>query len=257
VQPGELFGEEVNEGGGMPISAVMHKVDRAKVHLDALTEAVEAWKKSQSTSFSDYDNLERGEYVVELRPPNVDIRTALIAGDFICCLRSSLDHLAWQLAATGSGNPNKVSFPMIGVDNPDNQRLFIKSTIGIPEEALVTIRSLQPYQVGDKYKRKYLWILHTLWNIDKHRHIPMHSAVTQFNLDAASAKPVNLDKFDDHMKLAFNLSDKAGVKFLPMSKPEVYFGDEKEEVMVTVDNLRTIYEAIRTEVIPAFAGFFV
>jgi hypothetical protein len=240
----------------MPISAVMHKVNRAKVHLDALTEAVKTWRESQSKSLSAHDDLERGEYVVELRPPDVDIRTALIAGDFVCCLRSSLDHLAWQLANTGSGNPDKVSFPIIGVDSPDNQRLFIKSTVGIPEEALITIKSLQPYQVGDRYKGKYLWILHTLWNIDKHRHIPMHSAVTQFNLHAASAKPLSVKTFDDHMKLTFNLSDKANVKFLPMSKPEVYFGDEKEEVMVTVDNLGTIYEAIRSEIVPAFAGFF-
>jgi hypothetical protein len=240
-----------------PISEIMHKVDRAKEHLDALDEAIEIWRGSHANSVFTEDNVECGEYVVELRPPNPDIRIALIAGDFICCLRSSLDHLTWQLAATINPNPSKkICFPIIGENTIDNQVLFTKSTFGIPEEALITIRSLQPYQGGDTYKRKYLWILHTLWNIDKHRHIPLHSAVTQYNLDAASAKPLRLDKFEDHMRIIFSLSEKTNVKFQPMSKPEIFFGNEKEGVTVTVEHFRAIYEAIRSEIVPAFAGFF-
>lgn len=243
-----------------PIKAITHKLDRAKVHLDALDESIKLWADSHAQAMSGQDDTERGEYVVELRPPEPDIRIALIAGDFICCLRSSLDHLAWQLAATTLTPPatpsKRISFPIIGENTIDNQVAFTKSTFGIPEQAVITIRSLQPYQGGDTYKRKYLWILNTLWNIDKHRHIPLHSAVTQFNLDVASAKPLRIEKFDDHAKLVFNLPDKPNVKFQPMSKPEIFFGNQQEEIMVNVENLRAIYQAIRSEIVPAFTGFF-
>ena len=237
----------------------MHKLDRAKVHLDALDESVKIWAESQTNSSSSQDDAERGEYIVELRPPAPDIRIALIAGDFICCLRSSLDHLAYQLAATVNPNPSRrICFPIYGENTLDHQVSFTKSTFGIPEQAIVTIRSLQPYQGGDTYKRKYLWILNTLWNIDKHRHIPLHSAVTQWNLDVASAKPLRIEKFDDEerAKIIFSLADKPNVKFQPMSKPEIFFGDKREEIMVTVEHLRAIYQAVRNEIVPAFAGFF-
>jgi hypothetical protein len=79
-----------------PISAVMHKINRAKVHLDAPSEFVKSWSESAAKSISTHDDLERGEYIVEIIPLELDLRGALIAGDFICCLRSSLDHLAWQ-----------------------------------------------------------------------------------------------------------------------------------------------------------------
>lgn len=240
-----------------PIKGIMHKVDRAKVHLDALSEAIESWRKNHADSLTPHDDLERGEYVVEIRPPDPDVKIALIAGDFVCCLRSALDHLAWQLAATVTPDPPKrICFPIYGENTIDNQYAFVKSTHGIPEEAIVTIRSLQPYQGGDTYKRKYLWILHALWNIDKHRHIPLHSFVSEWRLAPESAMPLRIDKLDDHAKLIFRISDKPNVKFQPMPPPQVIFGDKKEDITVTIENLRTIYEAVRNEIIPAFSRFF-
>lgn len=240
-----------------PIKGIMYKVERAEVHLNALSEAVEAWREKHADSLIPPDDLEGREYVVEIRPPDADIRLALIAGDFVCCLRSALDHLAWQLAATVNPDPPKrICFPIYGENTLDTQYAFAKATHDIPEEAIVTIRSLQPYHGGDAYKSKYLWILHALWNIDKHRHIPLHAFVSEWRLDPTSAKPLRIEKFDDYAKLIFTLSDKPNVKFEPMPLPEVLFGDQKEGIRVTVENLRKIHEAIRDQIIPAFAGFF-
>jgi hypothetical protein len=245
----------------MPIKGLMRKIDRAKVHLDALSQAVESWRKTQTDCLFFQDDIERGEHIIEFRPPisDKDVEMALIAGDFVCCLRASLDHLAWQLAA--SANPGtvpskRIAFPIIGENTLDTQIAFTKMTFGIPEEAVYTIRSLQPYHGGDAYRHKFLWILNTLWNIDKHRSIAMHSLVTEIRLHVSSAMPIRCDRFDDHMKMVFNLTDKSNIKFQPMPPPEVNFGDEKEGVKVTVEGLRTIYEAVRNEIIPAFAGFF-
>jgi len=228
------------------------------VHLDTLSEFMKFWDKEQAESISSYDDLERGEYVVELRPCELDLRVALIAGDFVCCLRSSLDHLAWQLAAlNANGIPSnkRISFPIQGVNTLDSQIEFTKSTFGISEEAIAYIRSLQPYQSGERYRLHYLWVLNTLWNIDKHRHIPLHTAVTEYNLAPGSAMPIRDDKFHDHMKIFFRLADKSNVKLDPLPKSEIIFGDQQEGV-ATIHTFREIYEFVTEKIIPNFSRFF-
>lgn len=244
----------------MPIQSVMHKVNRAKVHLDALSQAIETWREAQANCLFFQDDVEAGEHIIEFRPPDTPyVEMALIAGDFVCCLRAALDHLAWQLAASvkpGIAPSKRIAFPIIGENTLDSQIAFTKMTFGIPEGAVVTIRSLQPYHGGDAYKNKFLWILHTLWNIDKHRRIPMHSLITQIDFHIHSAMPIRVDKFDDYVKMVFNLASKANIKFKPMPKPQVFFGDDEEGVQVTIDQLRAIYEAVSDEIIPAFTRFF-
>jgi hypothetical protein len=239
-----------------PIRGVMYKVDRAKVHIDALSELIKLWGEIQSKGLSSHDDLERGEHIVEIRPPELDMSIALIAGDFVCCLRSSLDHLVWQLIKVIGGEPSKrTCFPVLGENSLDAQLFFTKSVFGVPEEAIAIIRSLQPYQSGDAYKLHYLWILNTLWNIDKHRHIPLHAAITEYVYESGP-KPLRVEKFEDHMKIFFALADKANVKFDPRPQSEVQFGNKDEGVLVNIQSLRAIYEAIRNQIIPAFARFF-
>ena len=85
---------------------------------------------------------------IELEDPPFE--AALIAGDFICCLRSSLDYLAWQLAVITTPIPSKrVCFPIYGENTPDNQVSIAKSTFGIPEPAISLIKSFQPYHTKD------------------------------------------------------------------------------------------------------------
>lgn len=239
-----------------PISTVMHKVNRAKVHLDALNEFIKSWRESHLQGIHEHDDFERREYVVELRPPFSDLREgALIAGDFICCLRSSLDHLAWQLAATVTPEPSKrICFPIHGENTLDSQLLFTKSVFGIPDEAVAVIRSLQPYQGGSEYKFHFLWILHALWNIDKHRHIPLHASVTEYNFEFGTPQPLRTEKFDDHVKLFFAITDKPNVKLQPL-KADIHFGSKQAGVLVKVEHLREIHEAVSNKVVPAFARF--
>jgi hypothetical protein len=237
----------------------MHKVSRAKVHLDALSQFIKDWDELHSKSFSTQDDVESGEYIIEIRPPDLDVRGALIAGDFVSCLRSSLDHLAWQLAAKAiNGPPSKrICFPIFGENTIDSQIAFTKSTFGIPEEAVAIIRSLQPYQSGNSYKLHYLWILNALWNIDKHRHIPFHSMITDFSFADGTPKPIrhSTGPLNDHGKAFFRIADKPNVKFEPV-KSVIIFGDKQEGVAVNIENFRAIYEAVSEKIIPAFSRFF-
>jgi hypothetical protein len=42
------------------------------------------------------DDLNTGKHILTITLDDLPFAVALIAGDFLCCLRSSLDHLAWQ-----------------------------------------------------------------------------------------------------------------------------------------------------------------
>lgn len=89
-----------------------------------------------------------------------------IAGDVIHSLRSSPDHLAYQLAVVGSGTTpgRQVEFP-IAKDRKTYEADKVRKVRGIRPEAVQAIDRLRPYRGGNDT----LWRLHELDNIDKHR----------------------------------------------------------------------------------------
>lgn len=94
----------------LSLSSAWAKVERAKEHRDALhahiveTLAIESNRPGLGAKF----DPERGENIVFVnRMPDLDRfleRCALIVGDAAHCLRSSLDHLVYQLAAKERGS---------------------------------------------------------------------------------------------------------------------------------------------------------
>jgi hypothetical protein len=234
------------------------KMERAKIHLDALGVRVREFIESKPYRIMFKDDLERQEYklIVEMDDPPLD--AALIAGDFICCLRSLLDHIVWQIAAqTGIAKlPFRTSaFPIFGENILDTQLAIAKATFGLPDEVTALIKSFQPYHAGDRYKFHYLWVLNHLWNIDKHRHIPLHSGALQFDFAPESVKPIRAQAFDDHGEMIFPLSAKDNIKFNPRDA-EVQFGDQSEGIVIPYEGLVNIYMSVRDSVFPQFARFF-
>jgi hypothetical protein len=234
------------------------KMERAKFHLETLERFLGAWVDSKPYRFSQADDLERQEHVMTIELTDPPFEAALIAGDFICCLRSSLDYLAWQLAALTTRSPSKrVCFPIYSENTSDSQASITKSTVGIPVDAVALIKSFQPYQTND-YATAPLWILHNLWNIDKHRHIPLHSGYIDLHLGAlpGAPKPVRLDTSDEHGTIVFPLTDKPDLSLCPPPTVEIQFGDSNEGIVVNTERLREIYEFVSQIVIPAFTDFF-
>jgi hypothetical protein len=92
---------------------------------------------------------------------------ALVAGDVIQNLRSSLDQLAYQLFIGNSGvtaSARHVYFP-IGRDRADYEDRKPRDTRGLTASAKALIDSVHPYKGGNDT----LWQLHELNNTDKHR----------------------------------------------------------------------------------------
>jgi hypothetical protein len=88
----------------------------------------------------------------------------LVAGEAIHQLRSSLDHLAWQLVEANGGTPGThTGFPIHEVP-PKDKRAFTAKVKGMSTSAENLVEATQPYHS----RNDGLWKLSKLDNFDKH-----------------------------------------------------------------------------------------
>jgi hypothetical protein len=144
------------------------KLDRAKRHLDELTNELNAFFAAKPYKVGTRYDPETKKIVYYLTdvtdmPPSV----ASICGDVIQNLRSALDHLAydvWVRESGGQGSAKKIYFP-IDEDLAGYSKNRGRKTRGISPRSLAVIDSVKPYKGGNDI----LWRIHELNNIDKHR----------------------------------------------------------------------------------------
>lgn len=150
------------------LDSVKLKVSRAEEHLEALRMECSAYLDSkpfepirQSQPESDNPWM---IWKVNHPPP---LRLSVLLGDFLHNLRSSLDHIAWQLVLDNGGTPvKKTSFPIV----LKRKGAPPKIAGGISAKAATMVESFQPYNnVAGAPAENPLYVLSTLNNIDKHR----------------------------------------------------------------------------------------
>ena len=237
------------------------KVKWAKKHLDSLSEAITDFRANpdKTQRITTYEDLEKDLFVIKCETIDEDdwLFLGLLAGDFIANLRSSLDHLAWQLAYLGNQSPSsEICFPIIGKNSVDTQVSIAKSTFGMPDEAISIVKSLQPYNSGDAHKAHHLWRLNTLWNIDKHRNVAIHSSISDEIVWLPKGTNVKWEEIDNGAIMTFSLSAAKNMRLNPRPGIDVRFGDEKKGILVTLQDFRDMYDFVSGEVIPRFESFF-
>lgn len=238
---------------------------RAKNHLETLKREIERFNQLHPYTILPEDDPDARHYVIKIVHPDLmnALPAVLVFGDFVSSLRSSLDHLAWQLARLGGKRPRRdVCFPICGENTIDTQVQIARTTFGIPDQAISLMKSFQPYQSGDAYKSTFLWRLNALWSIDKHRHIMAFAALPlwQFRVHRVKCGEVKVpfpgEQTDNCtvMRLPFALKD--CVEFNPERRVELRFIDLFEEIEVTYQDLVEIYDFVTNIVFPPFARFF-
>lgn len=161
-----------------PLRDVHDRLARAEEHLEPIKRHIIAYLNS---AFDDVvgelkDDEEGGRW---LQLDNAmflpDPRMHTLIGEFLHNLRSALDHLAWRLVEKGGGVPNEhTSFPILKVAPTANKKgITPPPTVigGVSQKAMAVIECAQPYKWGARFAEHPLWLLHELWNIDKHRHV--------------------------------------------------------------------------------------
>jgi hypothetical protein len=111
----------------------------------------------------------RGVHLYRVDAEPVPDRIAILAGDVLKDLRSSLDYVAWQLALARSDTPPPTTAFPIFIDEKRYQRDKLRFVGGIDPSIYPEFDAVQPYHAGDDAANHPLWVLHRMANDDKHK----------------------------------------------------------------------------------------
>jgi len=157
------------------LSGVLAKLDRAEEHRLEFDELVEEYVGGEPyTIYSQYDP-ETGWHTLRwqaLREPPLQ-RLALVFGDMISNLRTTLDYLVWQLVLAAGNRPGRrTSFPVVrrAKDWEVQSRTALS---GIERRWAEEVESRQPFQRPDRPSIHPLAILDHVNNLNKHRFLPV------------------------------------------------------------------------------------
>ena len=150
------------------LSHITPKVERAREHISALQRELKDFIATDPYKVAcKVDGEQRPVYFVLSVEPT-PARLPLIAGDAIQNLMCALDHLAYQLVCSDTGdqppNPNWIYFPI----QDDEEKYHAKKQgkiAGASQATVAAIDALKPYKGGNED----LWMLYRLNNIEKHR----------------------------------------------------------------------------------------
>jgi hypothetical protein len=235
----------------------------AKKHLDSLKSEIDTFNQRHPYEIVTEEELNTSTYVIRIvHPPLLEaLQAVLTFGDFVSCLRASLDYLAWQLALlNGTWPTRETCFPICEKNTVDAQVKIAKATFGIPDPAIAVMKSLQPYQSGDAYKSSHLWRLNMLWNIDKHRHISAFSVLPawQFCLREGygGGGVLSTEQINNCTVMRLPIAAKDHVEFNTNRQADLRFFDQREGIDLGYQELVEMYDFVTNSVLPAFSDFF-
>lgn len=231
------------------------KTRRAEVHLKELEATVRHFVETDPYLITRKDNIKKHWHILSIEVKPAPDTIPLLVGEFAYSLRSALDQLAWQLALKHVSAPRSAtSFP---IRNPQPPRGFGDAVRDIPPEAFTIIESLQPYHRGTAFKDHPLWILNELCITDKHATPAVNCSAFSYRIN--NAEVLSRRWFNYRCEVAVSLSRKFKAQFDP-DPPEIIFGKPIDSAgpgfEVRIGAFRDIYDFVRNDVIPRFAGFF-
>jgi hypothetical protein len=238
------------------------KTRRAKVHLDSLQAEIDAWLVKPYI-VSEHTDLDNALHIFTIELAGMHDIIPMLIGDYVCCLRSSLDQLAWQLAHLALPDVRQftdreerlIHFPIARY----NDSTYLQLRGLFPATVASVMDDIQPYLRGNAYRDDLLWQLNELWTMDKHRAIPMNGNSLQIWFPIG-----NWMRFMRHLEygievrfpLALSWACQSKVKLAPRVTVDVLFGEHMGTFEVSRTRLTEIYNFVRNDVIPKFARFF-
>ncbi len=87
------------------VAYLVMKADRAQLHLDALNREIDRFLEEPYIVIRK-DDVEKGRHTRRTEMKGNDPVMAMLLGEFLYCLRSGLDQMAWQLS-TPDARQNK------------------------------------------------------------------------------------------------------------------------------------------------------
>jgi hypothetical protein len=258
------------------LDGVREKLVRADAHIQAVEIAEAEYVVSETYGV----RRQHEEHIPEksgrpgltwradLNPPP-PLRIAVLCGDFVHNLRSALDHLATALVIENGGTPREdppfTHFPIYEerLTKLDEVR-DVTIVGGISQEAEFLLDAVQPYQRVDDPTLHPLWLLHRLWNIDKHRTlnvVGVSLGKLKITFEEGRTGSTRAEPFADGHLLYWVLEENDAydpdanptVEYTPtLAFRDVAAGPGKDPVPV-VDLLRELRNYVRYDVVGPFA----
>lgn len=153
-----------------PLDGILAKIQRADEHIKNLNAEINTLIGSDIYRFVSEPDSDPRECILRVEGPEPPMRLAVIAGEVVHQLRSSLDHLVCQLVIENKKPVNRThQFPIC--DTPEKFKAARDGgkIRGISASARSLIEARQPYNQTKDIKRNFLYILREMDDADKHR----------------------------------------------------------------------------------------
>lgn len=155
-------------------AGIRAKLDRAQEHADFIEGQLRVFgKRDSDRPWATVVKLDEAIGKCEIvwrqdEPP--PLRWAVMLGEFLYDLRSSMDHLARLLVIANERKPTgRTEFPVFK-DEEDFEGRSCPKTQGMAVEVKTAILDSQPFRVLQHRPTAHeLWLIHNLCNKDKHR----------------------------------------------------------------------------------------
>lgn len=233
------------------------KTERAKLHLDAFNGHVSAYMKEPHTVVTKYD-AENRRHIKRFQLKVFDSVLGIELGEFLYCLRSGLDQMAWQMAMPDArrDSPKDIYFPIPeDLSNRDKRRNYARALRRFPNDVRRQIDGVQPHKGPDPPETHPLWQLHKLCNLDKHKFFPIHSrGINPFIPSVPGVKVENLDQ-EDAIEVSVPEEYKDHLDLNPTLPDPIEIGEWNSDWRLSLQRLSDIHGFITCTVIPRFVPF--
>lgn len=153
-----------------PLDGCFAKMARADESIQVLDAEISSFLKSGVYRIVGQRDPDARQYRLVAVGPPPPLRFSVLAGEIIHHLRSSLDHLVWQLVLANGGTPDRrTEFPISETLSQYKDACGRGKIAGVSKSAAAIIKALQPYHRGARFQHHPLWVLHEMDRIDKHR----------------------------------------------------------------------------------------
>jgi hypothetical protein len=233
------------------------KAERAKLHLDAFNGHVSSFMEEPYTVISKYDGENR-RHIKRFEMKPFETVLAMELGEFLYCLRSGLDQMAWQMATpiARRDSPRNIYFPIPeDLANGDSRRNYAKALSLFPDDVAKEIDALQPHKGPNPAQDHPLWQLSKLCNLEKHKLIPIHSrGINVFEPLVPGVKSEHFDN-EDAIEVSVPEEYKDHLDLKPALANEIEIGEWNADWRLPLYRLRDIHGFITCTVIPRFEPF--
>lgn len=156
-----------------PLDGIIAKIERADEHIKNLNTEIGDFIRDNYEIVSKVDDDPR-ESVISVIGPDPPLRFAVITGEIVHQLRSSLDHLVCQLFTANKKKPagRKLQFPICDTHSRYKEACRRGQIKGISGKAAYLIKECQPYHYverGESIEGNKFRILREMDDADKHR----------------------------------------------------------------------------------------